>query len=318
MCKLNAWENIYERDVLYQQVWSMPMLQLAKGYGISNSGLKKICLQLDIPVPPAGYWAKMKSGKSVGRIVLPLGEMQRVSGRRTTPRTTEFTEYGVMTRQYRQETISSLEAEITQIELPLLNLVSDLMPSCRRLEFLDVATSAKVMAIAEQLQVSRCATLAQREKNIFNALSNAIIQVSGGVYTLPPVAYMDNYYKIAGKVLHGVLHTYFCYMDSFIQVQFHHNKKEPTHLIIELSCYFDCKMLCKRQENLSPVLDRTIRWSDSTESHLEEQLKEIFLSAITLAGLVFCIRQREDLLDEFEAKAKRLDFLSQQITLYQA
>lgn len=66
MCKLDAWENIYERDVLYQQVWSMPVLQLAKGYGISNSGLKKICLQLDIPVPPAGYWAKIRVGRAVG------------------------------------------------------------------------------------------------------------------------------------------------------------------------------------------------------------------------------------------------------------
>ena len=35
--------TIIERKQLYKQVWSKPMSKLAKDYGISDVGLKKIC-----------------------------------------------------------------------------------------------------------------------------------------------------------------------------------------------------------------------------------------------------------------------------------
>lgn len=36
------------REQLYEQVWEMPMSQLAKEYGLSDVGLAKICKKLDI------------------------------------------------------------------------------------------------------------------------------------------------------------------------------------------------------------------------------------------------------------------------------
>lgn len=46
------------RDELYGLVWQTPMRTLAKRYGLSDVGLRKICKKHEIPTPPLGYWAK--------------------------------------------------------------------------------------------------------------------------------------------------------------------------------------------------------------------------------------------------------------------
>jgi len=56
----------------YEKVWSRPVHTLAKEYGISDVGLKKICKRRDIPTPGLGYWAKVAHGrKTVRRVPLP-------------------------------------------------------------------------------------------------------------------------------------------------------------------------------------------------------------------------------------------------------
>ena len=59
------------RKELYEKVWSQPVHTLAKEYGISDVGLKKICKRRDIPTPGLGYWAKVAHGKTVRRVPLP-------------------------------------------------------------------------------------------------------------------------------------------------------------------------------------------------------------------------------------------------------
>jgi hypothetical protein len=59
------------RKELYEKVWSQPVHTLAKEYGISDVGLKKICKRRDIPTPGLGYWAKVAHGKTVRRTPLP-------------------------------------------------------------------------------------------------------------------------------------------------------------------------------------------------------------------------------------------------------
>lgn len=54
-----------ERNKLYEEVWQEPMTTVAKKYGLSDVGLRKRCVKLQIPLPPAGYWAKRQAGKSV-------------------------------------------------------------------------------------------------------------------------------------------------------------------------------------------------------------------------------------------------------------
>ena len=53
------------RKELYDLVWSTPMTKLAKQYSISDNGLRKICKKMDIPLPKAGHWEKLKAGKKV-------------------------------------------------------------------------------------------------------------------------------------------------------------------------------------------------------------------------------------------------------------
>lgn len=61
----------YDRAKLYEQVWSQPALELAKSFGISGVRLGKICRSLNIPVPPLGYWARVRGGQTVRRPPLP-------------------------------------------------------------------------------------------------------------------------------------------------------------------------------------------------------------------------------------------------------
>lgn len=57
--------NRYDRDRLYEGVWTSPMRTLARQYGVSDSALRKICCRLAVPIPPRGYWNKVAAGKQV-------------------------------------------------------------------------------------------------------------------------------------------------------------------------------------------------------------------------------------------------------------
>lgn len=59
------------RAELYALVWETPMTGLAKRFGLSDVGLRKICTKHDIPTPPLGYWAKRAHGKQVRQPPLP-------------------------------------------------------------------------------------------------------------------------------------------------------------------------------------------------------------------------------------------------------
>jgi hypothetical protein len=61
----------FEREKLYEEIWSEPVSKVSKRYQISDVGLRKICVNLDIPVPPLGYWAKLAAGKTVKKPSLP-------------------------------------------------------------------------------------------------------------------------------------------------------------------------------------------------------------------------------------------------------
>lgn len=59
------------RNELYDLVWKEPMTTICKRFGISDNGLRKHCKAMNIPTPPAGYWTKVKHGKTVKIIPLP-------------------------------------------------------------------------------------------------------------------------------------------------------------------------------------------------------------------------------------------------------
>ncbi|RXK57538.1 hypothetical protein ESA94_21030 [Lacibacter luteus] len=53
------------RQELYNLVWSFPMTTLSKKYAISDVGLRKICIRMNIPMPQAGHWQKLQFGKRI-------------------------------------------------------------------------------------------------------------------------------------------------------------------------------------------------------------------------------------------------------------
>lgn len=61
----------FERQSLYEEVWSEPLTRLGKKYGLSDNGVRKVCIALNIPLPKAGHWAKISAGHQILRTPLP-------------------------------------------------------------------------------------------------------------------------------------------------------------------------------------------------------------------------------------------------------
>src|SRR5258708_30243815 len=59
------------RAELYDQVWKTPLMRIGPQYGITGTGLAKICDRLNVPYPPAGYWLRVNAGRSPKKAVLP-------------------------------------------------------------------------------------------------------------------------------------------------------------------------------------------------------------------------------------------------------
>lgn len=60
------------REALYDRVWAEPVRTVAASFGVSDVWIKKCCVRANVPVPERGYWAKLKAGKPVVRVPLPL------------------------------------------------------------------------------------------------------------------------------------------------------------------------------------------------------------------------------------------------------
>jgi hypothetical protein len=58
------------RIELYELVWAKPMKHLAKELGLSDVGLRKICVKYGIPLPQRGYWSRLQFGKQDPRPAL--------------------------------------------------------------------------------------------------------------------------------------------------------------------------------------------------------------------------------------------------------
>jgi hypothetical protein len=64
-------DQFWNREELYDEVWSTPMTKLAKKYDMLDVSLARVCRELEIPRPGRGYWAKKRAGHQVERVPLP-------------------------------------------------------------------------------------------------------------------------------------------------------------------------------------------------------------------------------------------------------
>lgn len=60
------------RKELYDLVWSVPLLTLSRKYAISDVGLRKICIRMEIPLPKAGHWQKLQFGRKTDKPKLSI------------------------------------------------------------------------------------------------------------------------------------------------------------------------------------------------------------------------------------------------------
>jgi len=57
----------YNREQIYDEIWSEPIQHVAKRYKVSDVALAKVCRKLSIPRPGRGYWAMKTAGKPLPR-----------------------------------------------------------------------------------------------------------------------------------------------------------------------------------------------------------------------------------------------------------
>jgi|GEM_PF-5991245 hypothetical protein len=62
------------RQSIYEEVWAEPVSQIAPRYGISGVALGKVCRKYKIPLPPRGYWAKVRAGHLPKKAPLPTAK----------------------------------------------------------------------------------------------------------------------------------------------------------------------------------------------------------------------------------------------------
>lgn len=71
----------YGREELFDLIWSKPIQQLAKEFGMSDVALAKKCKAVGIPRPVRGYWAKIEAGMKARKPKLPKatrGQVDRI------------------------------------------------------------------------------------------------------------------------------------------------------------------------------------------------------------------------------------------------
>jgi len=54
----------YSREEFHELVWSTPIEEMAKQFGMTTNLLVRICHNHLVPVPPKSYWPKIEAGET--------------------------------------------------------------------------------------------------------------------------------------------------------------------------------------------------------------------------------------------------------------
>ena len=66
------------RDQLFQEVWTTPMVHVGRRYGISGTDVRRVCDAFRIPVPQPGHWTRVDLGHPIQRPELPAMSEQEI------------------------------------------------------------------------------------------------------------------------------------------------------------------------------------------------------------------------------------------------
>lgn len=141
----------FERQSLYEEVWSEPLTRLGKKYGLSDNGIRKICIALNIPLPKAGHWAKIAAGHQVPRT--PLPKNSKITAYVSNPKPAEPPSQGKTEDAIWLEQRESFEAD------PINHIVVELQPK----KFHPLLLEARSQLIEKVKEVEKLIIEAQKE-----------------------------------------------------------------------------------------------------------------------------------------------------------
>lgn len=73
------------RTALYERVWTTPVRDLAREFGLSSGGFSALCRREEIPLPVQGYWNRGPEGRKALRVPLPEPVIDRAIEVRLSP-----------------------------------------------------------------------------------------------------------------------------------------------------------------------------------------------------------------------------------------
>ena len=153
---MGAGDRYWNREKLYEEVWTTPMQTLAAKYGLSDRGLAKICHRLEIPVPGRGYWAKKAVGQEVQQ--LPLQPVKtNILVERPAPRKEEVHLEALGNEQERAQ-VEKLEKSVGELILKRGSLSHPLIVQARAILSHAAPNERKIIQTREQcldLRVSK-------------------------------------------------------------------------------------------------------------------------------------------------------------------
>lgn len=121
------------REDLYELVWSKPMLDLAKDFGISDVALAKRCRRLAIPVPGRGYWARVDAGQKPYRPKLPKREPQYGDQHALTVQAQEPDDRAAASETPETcESLSTIEGRIAALPITSADSIMDCLAAVKR------------------------------------------------------------------------------------------------------------------------------------------------------------------------------------------
>ncbi|WGS50154.1 hypothetical protein LFL96_01195 [Paraburkholderia sp. D15] len=70
--------TLFNREQLFGEVWTAPMVRVGEKYGISGADVRRVCDALHVPVPAPGHWTRVELGRAVARPALPPMSAQQI------------------------------------------------------------------------------------------------------------------------------------------------------------------------------------------------------------------------------------------------
>ena len=249
-------EQTLSREELYNLVWSTPFTALAKKYAISDSGLRKICIKMDVPLPTTSHWVKVKYNKAVK--IIELSKNQKVDN-----------EVTLFLREEDDPGIKGLPS-------PFMTLMQEI-----------IAKEGNNLKVPERL-TNPCDLIIRAKKSISEDrpdYSTHLVRASYGELNIEvsqdnigrALRFMDTFIKVMESRGHRIYNedrfTYLQILGEKIRIRCSEKLNRSPNL--DKSTYSDYKFSPSGILVFSAVIEwHTISWKDGTSS-LEEQLAKI-------------------------------------------